>query len=146
MDSRILEKVKNIQQLEEEKKVTAAQKKAKEEVEHQAYINSKLPEARKWVEERLLDIVAAEIAKPDSYSNAHSRRDISKNKKIISLEYCDKENNGNTNIPTEAKYLAVSEIKGLIAVRDWCPERPDPNSDGVYMIPAGYEYFVTWEQ
>lgn len=138
MDKRILTKVKVLESAKQNRENVEAAKKAKEAAEHKAYVESKLPQARKWVEERLLDLVAQEIAKPYSYDWARN-----KVPKELDLSYCDEENNGNKDIPVEAKFIAAGEIDGLITKQNWV--EPDNDPDGP-MYAGHFCYRVTWIQ
>lgn len=137
MDTRIAEKLKEIETARNEKYKQEILKNEELSRKHKAYVESKMPDARKWVADRLLDLVAQAMAEPVTRDGFN--RPI---RKELDLDYCDKEDNGNRNIPGEAKFAAAKEIDGLIVKQRWVPECNEVD----FSYPAHYCYTVTWTQ
>lgn len=139
MDTRIVEKIKKIEISRSAEMIAEKQQKIEQEKARKIYINKKLPEARKWVEDRLLDIIAEASV---SNTSCYKAGELSE----LDLEYCDSQENGNRNIPVEAKAQAAREIEGLAVREEWCPESQNPNDEtGRTWDDAHYSYYVGWK-
>jgi hypothetical protein len=140
MDKRITEKIKKLNDEADERARQEVLKKQELEAWHAKRVKDSMPAARKWVEERLLDIIAETVIKNKGLQPQYQDKELS-------LYYCDPQNNENRNIPEEAKYLAAQEIEGLIVRKVWAPASQNPNDEtGGTWDKAGYEYYVSWKQ
>lgn len=126
MDSRILKKIKDLQKEQElnedkEKKITK---------ESDKYINKHLPEARRYVEEVLLDDIACAIV------------EAGYNELYIGSEWT---NPLNIDIPFESIAKAVKEIEGLDIRKERIEKSIQWGSDECsYTEPTHYDYYVIW--
>lgn len=130
MDSRIIERISLLQRDEEEKLQHQRRAEMEREERLNSYIESKVPDAEKWVDSFLLD----EIAKK-SFAASKSETECS-----IWLQNKD-------DIPVLSKVKAIQnkKIDGVSISKRYVAEDYDPNDESrCTMIPAHYDYYVVW--
>jgi hypothetical protein len=129
MDSRILDRVNLLKQKEEDRSRQEREGDLKQRAQYKDYVESKIPEAEKWVDEVLFD----QIAKVTVTLHKDSNRSI-----YITDSY---------GIPVEAKVQAIKNknIAGISIQEQYNPEDYDPNDESHRTImPASISYYVVW--
>lgn len=139
MDQRILNKIKKLNDEANEQARQEVIKKQELEAWQAKRVKDSMPAARKWVKDRLLDIIAETVVKNKTLQPKYQEKELN-------LHYCDNEDNDNRDIPVESKSLAAAKIDGLTVRKEWVSESQNPNDEtGRTWDEAHYEYYVSWK-
>lgn len=129
MDPRIMEKINLLKTKEDEEILAKQQAEADAAKKRKEYIDSKVPDAEKWVD----DFLFGEIAKLSlQIANNYNR----------SINLDDKD-----GIPIESKVIAIQnkKIQGVTIKKTYRPEDYDPNDESHRtMMPAYWSHYVVW--
>jgi len=125
-----IELLKNQQQKIDEEK--AKQEQIRRQIELKK-IESKVPEAKIWVENFLFDLIAKEDLKIDDL-NKHRYRDEHLPKELELFHIPD-------NIPIESIVKAIKTFSGLYVRESWQPATHDIDGPS---YPAYMAYYVRW--
>lgn len=121
MDKRLKDTLNKVDKEKADAEKAAKAAEAKKDKEHEAYITSQLPAAKKWVDTYLFDRIA-EAAK--------------KGYKSLQL------NEYESSVPATAIVKVANEIDGIRAFAKW--EFPIDYDTG-YHVDGSYTYHVFWE-
>jgi hypothetical protein len=138
MHPKLEEKINQAKQEENKKISEKLRAKALERDRKNKQIQTKIPEAKVWVESTLFDLIAKEDIKIDN----NIKRDIyNKHIKEIFLGSSIIPN----NIPVESIVIAIKEVDGLRVREQYNPPDYHPNDEShTCLIPADYSYYVQW--
>jgi hypothetical protein len=132
-------KINQLKQEEQEKKAKEAKEKQSALIIKQKYIKAKIPEAKVWVENSLLDLIAKEDIRIDAINK--NRTGWTGDKFYPKELYLSHYNMVPNNIPIESVVEALRDFEGLSSRSCWQEESRDPDGP---CYPAEYIYYVCW--